>query len=293
MKYIPEQLARNLSRQILVARKHSPRVLFVAGIAGVVTSTVLACKATLKLEAELDEMQTQINNVKELKTEHPDIQNNYPAKQYRRDMLYVYSRGTYRIARLYAPAIVVGGASIGALTGAHVTLTRRNASLTAAYAAMSRSFDEYRERVKKELGAEKEEEIRYPDPPDGVMDKDGQPIDAIDPSKWSPYARIFDEYNPNWKKNAALNKLFLQAQQNYANDLLKARGHIFLNEVYDMLGFERTRPGAAVGWLLDSEDGDHFVDFGLFIGRNARFINGDERSVILDFNVDGVMWDKI
>lgn len=293
MKYIPEQLARNLSRQALVARKHSPKVLFVAGIAGAITSTVLACKATLKLEQELEEMQTQIHNVKELKTEHPDIENNYPTNQYHKDMVYVYARGTYRITKLYGPAIIVGAASIGALTSAHVTLTRRNASLTAAYAALSKSFDEYRERVKKELGAEKEEQIHYAVPPDGVVDANGQPIEGIDPSKWSPYARIFDEYNPNWKKNAELNKLFLQCQQNYANNLLRTRGHLFLNEVYDMLGFERTQAGAAVGWVVGDGEGDQYVDFGLFITHNARFINGDERSVILDFNVDGVMWDKI
>jgi hypothetical protein len=98
--------------------------------------------------------------------------------------------------------------------------------------------------------------------------------------------------NPNWQKNSEHNKLFLKCQQSYANDMLQARGHVFLNEVYSWLGLEHSKAGAVVGWVINS-DGDNFVDFGIFDPGNSRFVNGQERSILLDFNVDGVIYDKI
>ena len=110
----------------------------------------------------------------------------------------------------------------------------------------------------------------------------------------SPYARFFDETVYEWKPDPLMNKCFLDAQQRYANNLLEARGHIFLNEVYDMLGFQRTREGAVVGWIKNG-DGDGYVDFGIYDGneRSRAFVNGHETSILLDFNVDGTIWDKI
>lgn len=285
MKIIPNAVTRQVARQILVTQKHSPRILFVAGIAGVVTSTVLACRATLKLHEIAEEIEDEITDVKI---------NLEGTESYHKDLAYVYAKGAYRIGRLYAPAVIVGTASIGALTGSHITLSRRNASLTAAYAAVSKGFDEYRDRVKTELGEEREREIYHAVTIEQMIDEDGKKVfvPVADPNHWSPYARFFDEASPNWQKNAELNRLFVQCQQNYANHLLHARGHIFLNEVYDMLGLERCKAGQTVGWTLGN-GGDNYIDFGLYEASSARFVNGIERSILLDFNVDGVILDNI
>lgn len=111
----------------------------------------------------------------------------------------------------------------------------------------------------------------------------------------SQYARFFDEGSPAWSKDSEYNLMFLKQQQQYANDLLKKRGHIFLNEIYDMLGIPRTKAGAVVGWVYDENNpiGDNYVSFGITDERNANFVNGYEKSVLLDFNVDGNIWDKI
>jgi hypothetical protein len=58
------------------------------------------------------------------------------------------------------------------------------------------------------------------------------------------------------------------------------------------MGFERTSAGFVVGWVLDG-NGDGYIDFGLSEARSSRFMNAEERSVILDFNVDGVVYDLI
>lgn len=285
---IPNGITRHVSRQLLIARKNSPQVMFVGGVVGVGVSTVMACKATLKLSDQLDKMKAEMSTVKAMRDDEtkPDVGD--------KDVAFIYARNMAKVARLYAPAAFVGVASIGALTGSHVTLQRRNVGLTAAYAATAKAYEEYRERVKEELGEEKELDIYHSATIEKIKGEDGKQVDAkaANPDGWSPYARFFDESSRNWQKNAEINRMFIQVQQTYANDLLRSRGHIFLNEVYDMLGFEHTSAGAVVGWVI-GPDGDNLVDFGIYEARNSRFVNGMERSALLDFNVDGVIYDKI
>jgi hypothetical protein len=285
MKLIPNSVLKVVARQALLAKKNSPHIMFVAGVAGVITSAVLASKATIKLAPVLEDAEQEINSVKtELK---------HRKGQYQKDLAYVYTKNTMEIVKLYAPAVVIGGLSIAALTGSHIQLTRRNTALTAAYAAVSKAYDEYRGRVREELGEQREMELYHSISLEKVMvESKTEEVMMADPNTWSPYARLFDETSIQWVKNAELNRLFVQSQQNYLNDRLRVLGHVFLNEAYDALGLERSRAGAVVGWVLDDK-GDNYIDFGLFNPSSARFTNGLERSIVLDFNVDGVIFDKI
>lgn len=292
MKLIPANLTQKIGRQILLMKKESPRALFAVGIVGTITSTVLACRATLKLEEALAEMENDIKQVKARADLIPD--EGYTSSNHNVDMAYTYAKGSMRIVKLYAPSIIIGGAAIGALTGSHITLARRNAALTAAYSALQVSFDAYRDRVREQLGEDQERNLYHAAFLEKMTDSDGKELEVmkVDPNRWSPYARFFDEYNPNWVKSAEQNKMFVQCQQNYLNHLLGARGHVFLNEAYDQLGIKRSKAGQMVGWVI-GDQGDNFIDFGIFEAYNSQFVNGGERSIILDFNVDGVIYDKI
>lgn len=291
MKLIPESLTKAVSRKILVTKKNSPHILFVSGVLGVGVSTVLACKATLKLEKDLDELRRQVEDVKE-NAKH--LNHTYGQQEYRKDLFYVYVRGANKIGRLYAPSVIVGSVSIAALTGSHVQLTRRNTALTATLAAVMKAFEDYRVRVQEEIGKEKELDIYQAVVATEVegQGKNKEITKVVDPNGFSVYARFFDELCPNWQKNAELNRVFLHCQQEYANHRLRARGHVFLNEVYDALGLERSQAGSIVGWIINGE-GDNFIDFGMLDKTSHRFINGLEGSILLDFNVDGVIYDKI
>lgn len=285
MKFVPNAVTVKMARQVLIAKKHSPRILFVVGVAGAVSSTVLACRATLKLEKALDDIGAEVADVKK------DLAQ---TDGYGKDLAFVYVKGAANIGQLYAPALIVGTLSIGALTGSHITLTRRNAGLTAAYAAVSQSYTDYRDRVREEVGTEKEYNLFQGVQIKEVEDADGKKakLSMVDPNKMSAYARFFDEFSPRWQKNAEYNKIFLQAQQNYFNFTLQSRGHVFLNEVYDNLGIERTTPGAVVGWVLGN-GGDDYIDFKMFETGNEAFVNGYERSILLDFNVDGPIYNLL
>lgn len=281
MKYIPHSVSRAVARQVLQTQKHSPKILFGLGIAGAVTSTVLACRATMQLEDVLDELEDDVTAVKK------DMGDN-------KDLAYVYVRGGVQLAKLYAPAVVVGSLSVAALTGSHVTLTRRNAGLTAAYAGVNKAYDEYRERVREQLGEEKELEIHNGVEMIETTDENGKKIKvaATRIGGGSPYARFFDSSNPNWERNQEYNRLFLQTQQSYANHLLNVRGHVFLNEIYDNLGLEHTAAGALTGWVMGN--GDNYIDFGIYDVANADAITfGENADILLDFNVDGEIYNLI
>ena len=123
-------------------------------------------------------------------------------------------------------------------------------------------------------------------------------VSIADPNTYSDYARFFDDGCTGWQKDAELNLVFLKHQQNHANELLRANGYLFLNDVYDMLGIPRTKAGQCVGWIYDEKNpvGDNYVDFGIYdiYKEGSRdFVNGYERSIWLDFNVDGNILDLI
>lgn len=285
MSMIPVGITKTLFRAALVVKKNAPNLLFAGGIAGVAGGTVMACRATLKLSEELPKMKQDLEAVRE-NIDDPEEQ--------KRALALVYGMNVSKVVKLYAPPVIVLGASVGALTGSHVQLTRRNAGMTAAYAALAKVHDEYRARVKADIGEDKEYEIHRAittekvDLPNGKKEK----IKVVG-NGGSGYARFFDEGSRDFKKNAEMNRIFIKCQQAYANELLHSRGHVFLNEVYDALGFERTPEGSVVGWVHPTEDGDGFVDFGMYESRNDRFVQGLERVCHLDFNVDGLIWDKI
>ena len=175
--------------------------------------------------------------------------------------------------------------------------------MAAAYTAIDTSFKAYRGRVVERFGKELDKELRYnikaKEVEETVIDEKtgkekvvNKTIDVVDPNEYSDYARFFDDGCNGWSKDPEFNLMFLKQQQSYANDLLKSRGHLFLNEVYDLLGIQRTKAGNIVGWIYDEKNpvGDNFVDFGIYdINRpkNRDFVNGYERTIILDFNVDG------
>lgn len=291
MSLIPQALTRTASRQVLLAKKHSPHLFFAGGVVGVGVSTVLACRATLQLEKKVDEFRRQVEDVKE-NAKHNGTE--YGQKEYQKDLLYVYIRSGRTIVRLYAPAAAVGVLALGALTGSHIQLSKRNTALTATLAAFMKAHDEYRERVREVIGEEKELDIHQ-----GVVDteiegtgKNKEVTKVLDPNVGSIYARVFEATNPCWQKNTEVNRIFLETQQKYFNHKLHARGHVFLNEVYEAIGFEHSPAGQIVGWVLNG-DGDGYIDFGIYEDRNYRFVNNLERSIWLDFNVDGPIYDKI
>jgi hypothetical protein len=295
---LPSGITKFAGRNTLLLQKKSPTILFAVGVTGFVATTVLASRATLKITDVLEEL----DEGKALAERMLDDDNVvYDQSDYNQDVATLYAIAGVEAFKLYGPALLCGGISIAALTGSHHILNKRNAGLSAAYAALDKGFTQYRNRVRAELGDEKDREFRHGHETKEIttISEDGTSrtitVKQAPPGTHSIYAKFFDELNVNYQNNPEYNAIFLRAQQNYANDKLRSRGHVFLNEVYDSLGIERTKQGAVVGWVLNS-GGDNYIDFGIFNEKSRGaidFVNGREAAIILDFNVDGVIYDLI
>ena len=293
----------------LKIEKHSPEILLAAGIVGTVATVIFACKSTLKVNEVLDDSKKEIEKVHEV-IEREDIsEEEYSEEDAKKDLATIYVQTGVKLVKLYAPAIIFGATSIICLLASSNILHKRNIALAAAYTAVEGSYKKYRQGVIERFGEQVDKEIKYNlkaiDVTEKEIDKKGKEKEVTkkvlvsdNPSDYSPYARFFDEGSACWKKDPEYNLMYLRAQQQYANDLLISRGHLFLNEVYDMLDIPRTKAGQVVGWFYDAENpvGDNYVDFGIYdINREVArdFVNGYERSILLDFNVDGNIWDRI
>ena len=285
--------------------KHSPEILMGVGVVGVVTGTVMACRATLKLNDILEEAQETRDKIKEVAS-NPNYEDKYTAEDAKKDLTINYVQTGVKVAKLYAPAVAVGVAGVGCVLASHDIMKKRNVALSAAYLTVDKSFKEYKQRVVDRFGEEVEKEIRYgikaEEIVETVTDEEGnettvtETVKTMNPTLYSDYARFFDEASPCWQNDPEYNLMFLRAQQQYANDLLRAKGRLFLNDVYEMLGIEKTKAGQIVGWVYDRENpnGDNFVDFGIYDMSKERvraFVNGYETNILLDFNVDGNIWD--
>lgn len=300
-----EKLMKTYKKVELKAIKHSPEILAGVGVVGVVGSLVMACKATTKLSDILDESKEQLDKIKEVAAD-PAYEEKYSQDDAKKDTTITYVQTAMKVTKLYAPSVILCASSLGCLLASNNILKKRNAALSAAYMTVDKSFKEYRKRVADRFGEEVEKEIRYNIKAEEItkVDEDGNEVTETvkimdgtdDPNSYSDYARFFDESCAAWQNDAEYNLTFLKAQQQYANDLLKAKGRLFLNEVYRMLGIDETKAGQVVGWVYnpDNPTGDNFVDFGIYNMQRERvraFVNGYEPNILLDFNVDGVIWD--
>ena len=303
---IINKATRLLSSTQYQVKKHSPEILMVAGIAGTIVGTVLACKATTKVSEIIEEKNKNVEDVHTCLEEKP---NEYTEEDSKKDLTIIYAQTGVKLFKLYAPAIGVMALSFASIIYGHKVLKKRNVAIAAAYAAIDKGFKQYRKNVIEEFGESVDQQMRFGLKSKEVKkkDKDGKTVKEteyyIDPDSnpldnISEYARFFDATSNNFEKDPEYNMMFLRRQQDYANEMLKSRGHLFLNEVYDLLDIPRSRAGQVVGWVYDKDgntNGDNYVDFGLYRNDQGtrRFINGLEYNILLDFNVDGVIYDMI
>lgn len=301
------KLQQTLNKIKFSTMKHSPEILMYTGVVGVIGAGILACKSTLKLTSVLEKSKDTISTIHSTK-EDENIE--YTQEDARKDLTIVYTSTALDIAKLYAPSVILGGVSIACMVQSHRILNRRNAALAAAFTTASESFSRYRKAVVDRYGERVDHELRHGIKAEKIntteTDENGktktkkETIDVVSNplDGYSDYARFYDDGCTGWTKDAEYNLMFLKAQQQYANDKLVAQGYLFLNDVYDMLGIPKSKAGQIVGWIYDTKNpmGDNYVDFGIYDVSKPNavdFVNGYERTILLDFNVDGNVWERM
>lgn len=311
---LSEKVGRTFNKAKFGIKKHSPEILMVCGAIGVVSSAIMACRATTKISKVMDEHKTTVKQIHHV-ANHPEAlpeNQTYSKDDMKKDLTITYAKTGFNIVKLYAPSVILGTLSLTCMISSNNILRKRNAAIAAAYTAVDKGFKNYRNNVVERFGKEVDKELRYgikaKEFEETVVDKDGKEkkvkktVNVVNQNDYSDFARFFDNGCDNWQKDAEHNLWYLRQQQNYANEKLRSQGYLFLNEVYDMLGIPRTKAGQFVGWIYDNNDPEHLekhdnhVDFGIYnLNKevNRDFVNGYEPTILLDFNVDGPIYDLI
>lgn len=299
-------------------QKHSPEILLVAGITGAVVSTVMACRATMKVDDILDETKDTVTKIHET-AENEEYADRYTEEDAKKDLTIAYTQAGVKLVKLYAPAVGLGALSIVSILASNNILHKRNVALAAAYATIDQSFKDYRSNVVERFGEKIDHELRYnikaKEIEETTVDENGnettttKTVMAVDdPTRISGYARYFERYtrddegdtviNPYWEDSPEYNLMFLKSEEKYWNDILRARKGrpVFLNEVYKRLGIPVSKAGQIVGWTYNPNDPslDNFISFGLYDDgpqKYSDYLYGNDDGILLDFNVQGNVWD--
>lgn len=289
-------ISKFTGKAALVLKKHSPEILVFLGIGGTVTGAVMACKATRKLD---DVLLDHKERVEMTKKQDPDN---------KKELTKAYAHTGVQLMKLYGPSFTVGALSVSSILAGNNILRKRNVALAAAYAAVDQGFKDYRGRVVERFGAETDNELRHNlhkekieetvEDENGKKKKVRREITVAGDGAPSDYARFFAKGEAKAAEiNDDYNLLFLKSQQELANHILRAKGFLFLNDVYEMLGIDPSIPGQMVGWVYDKNDaanGDNYVDFRIQeVYRKNSDEPGDYRKVFLiDPNVDGGILER-
>lgn len=284
--------------------KNAPELMVGAGVTTGVVAAVIACKQTLKLDAVAERYNydsERIHKAFDEKTYGDD----YTERDMKHDLTKIAATRALETAKIYALPVGLGVISIGLVLGGFGVLKMRHTALISAYGALQTSFNEYRERVKNKYGEEEEYKLYHgiEDVTVTTIDENGETKTEVQQvataTNTSPYVRFFDEYSDCWVRDVEYNKAFLRFAEKELNQKLQTRGYVFLNEVYLRLGLQTDKTGAVCGWIYAPDDpnhkGDNYISFGMYDGDEAArtFVNGLNPSIMLDFNVDGYIMDKI
>lgn len=301
---IIESAGRVVNKMAFKAKKHSPEILMVVGTVSIITGTIKACQATIKLQDVMEESSDTLEKIHAAANGTVVIKEgeSYTKDDTNKDLTIVYVQTAIKTVKLYAPAVILIGGGLGCMFGSHIIMRKRNAAAIAAYTAVSQAFNEYKARVKERFGEQVERDIsngvKAIEVDTGEVDENGNPktetVNMADTAA-SPYALIFNESNPNWQNDPDYNRMFLKQAERAANIKLKKKGYLFLSEVYEMLGAKATKIGNLAGWIYDPKNPeiDSMVDFGLYDGEHVDYDDLFANGIWLNFNVDGSIINKI
>lgn len=302
MKINTKTLRKSFKKAQLTVRKHSPEILMVAGVIGTVAGAVMACKETLELEDVLDECKQE---KMELEEQYAMCEE-YSEDALKKDQVKLTIKQAVKIVKLYAPSVIMEVTSIGVIFASNDIMRKRNASMAAAYATLNSMYKRYRQNVIESYGEEVDKDMRFGVKHEKVteIDEDGNKvkIDArivdLDNTALaiSDYSRFFQMGCKGFDASSGrYNLLYLKGIQAMFNNKLIADGYVMLNDVYRELGFDTIPEGWSIGWVYDETNpiGDNYIDFGLYEARNKnqRAVNDWEPVILMDFNVDGNLYE--
>lgn len=308
---IPSNITRAFGKIALAAKKNAPTILVATGVVAGVAATATAIRATLKCDEIIQLHNESMKNIEKARfvvDNDPDFEGTYTEEQEKADRKTVKTQTAIQFVRLYFPTVALTALSVTCILAGHHMMTKRNAAMVAAFTAVSSKFDDYREMVKDRLGADVERDIYKRIIEEAELDENGEPNGDIHKEQSKKPVdmstdRFFDEFSALWNRNDPnMNVANLRAVTKMAQDKLIMQGYLFLNDVYDMLGIQRTPAGQVLGWIYDKDHMDTVVDFGVYLDPTViedpwDFVNDEpwdgNIGILLNFGGLEIMYDKI
>lgn len=302
-------VVRAFYKGLALGAKHAPKIMVGTGVALMGASVVVACKESTKAEELHEEFERRMSIVEKEKDRAAKKEIIYTAKNEREDITLICAQTAAKYIRNYWKTIALFGAGALLVFGGHHILTRRNLALAAAYKGLNESFKAYRGRIVDEFGKDVDYNALHGFKMQDIVTTDDsgndvtESVKVLDPEASSIYSILWDDmYSTEWTPNPNTNMLLLEGKERCWTDVLHTRGYVHLDEVYRDLGVwgrigeDKQKAATAVGWVLGC--GDDYVSFGLrkdavINPAKAEFINGLEPSILLDFNVDGIIHDLL
>lgn len=260
-----------LKRGLMVVQKHLPEIMCVAGTVGTVAGTVMACRATMKLESTLNKMQQVKDDLEARKDEMDD-------HEYKRELTKVYLQNGFELVKLYGPAAITLIGSLAMLNGSSIILKKRNTALAAAYAVLRESYNQYKQKAINS-GVE-EAYITDSDAPLKVNAEGEKPKPGDVKTFWFMYDAVntddyTDAYGANYQILSEKEKFLSKALRHSEQRLLT------LNEILDYLNFRVKRFEDGDNWCVTYDPSpensvyyDRLVDLGFH--DNYMFTHGEE-----------------
>lgn len=304
---IKSAVVKGFYTTVLFAKKNAPTILTISGVALGIGATVAAAVATTHIdevkaqhEAEMKMITSKRDEIRRGEADESEYTENEAAG----DTQVVNLRTAYRYAKLYLPAVALTGLSAACVLSAHHILKGRYTAVASVLVATTAKFNDYRERVIAEYGEDRDREFYNGIETETTVDEKGEVVEETKEQSTTvtlaDTQRYFDEYSSVWDNyNHEMNICQLRTIITRAQDILDYKGHLFLNEVYSMLGLPDTPAGAVMGWIKNKKHPDTIVDFGVFNGTDDPwdFVNDEpwdgNMGILLNFNVDGVIYDLI
>lgn len=220
---MPKQSLASIAKSVRTAmKKHSPEILTGIGIAGMITTTIMAVKATPKalilIEEKKDELETDTLSGKEI------VKVAWPC---------------------YIPAVVVGSVSVFCLIGASSTNLRRNAALATAYTLSESTLKEYQEKVVETIGEKKERDIREQVSKEKLVKN---PVREVILTEKGGNTICYDVISGRYFKS---DRDTISRIVNELNRQMRDEMYVTLNDFYYELGLDGTKMGDDLGWNID------------------------------------------
>ena len=290
-----------IARTKVTLIQYSPKILMGLGLAAGTGALVTAIRGTLKAQPVIEEAKTDISDI------HCEIEraeeNNEDTTALKKQLTSTYLHAAGDMLKIYAPTIILAGASAACVLTSHNIMLSRNIALATAFASVEEEYKKYRERVADKIGTEaeqaiyrneivREEEVPYVDEKTGeVKTEKVKKYDYQLPA----HAGFFDNTNPNYVKDPAnnYNLMFIQIQEQFCNDKLRVQGFLFENDARELLGLKKTEVGQRCGWVYDPNGPTHQISFGIddYTANYGKNIMDD--GIWIDFNVDGDIMNKV